>query len=196
MESPPIDRNIFVVVLAAGSSRRFGSTKQLAMVDGQALVRRAVDVASEIGGERTVLVAGHDWQAIHEACEPLPGFLLVNDEHASGIGTSIALAARTLSHAASAILIVLADQPRVAAAHLRSLCAGWSGNRSEIVATGFDGTRGPPVLLPAACFDDLAALSGDRGAKALLADDRFKVVTVSCPDAAVDVDTPGDLDGL
>ena len=32
MISPSIDRNIFAVVLAAGSSRRFGSTKQLARV--------------------------------------------------------------------------------------------------------------------------------------------------------------------
>lgn len=189
-------KDIFVAVLAAGSSRRFGSTKQLARVGGKALVKRAVDVAGAVGGERTVLVIGHDRQAVYDACAPLPGFLLVNDAYARGIGTSIALAARTLRHAAAAILIVLADQPRITAAHLRRLCARWSGDADQIVATRFDGTVGPPALLPAACFDDLARLSGDRGAKSLFEDDRFTVITVGFAGAAIDIDTQEDLDRL
>ena len=55
---------LFAIVLAAGSSSRFGSCKQLAEYRGQPLVRYAVRAAESVCGSNTVLVAGDDWQAV------------------------------------------------------------------------------------------------------------------------------------
>ena len=191
--APASRENVFVIVLAAGRASRFGATKQLAEFDGQVLVRRAVETAAAVAGDRLALVVGHDWQAVTAACQPLPGFLLVNDGYQRGIGSSIGLAARTLRHAADAFVIVLADQPLITADHLRALIEAWSGSVDEIVATGFSGTLGVPALLPSGCFDDLASLDGDVGAKGLLADERFSVRSIGFTPAAVDIDRPEDL---
>jgi CTP:molybdopterin cytidylyltransferase MocA len=55
---------------------------------------------------------------------------------------------------------------------------------------------GPPVLFPHGTFDALGELTGDQGAKSLLQNSRFDVRTIPFEDAAVDIDTPADLQEL
>ena len=184
---------VFAVVLAAGSAKRFGATKQLERVGGQPLVRRAVDLAYEMCGDHTVLVVGHDWRAVTAAARDDSGYLVYNERHEDGLGTSISLAVRCVAHAASAIALLLADQPLITAQHLASLCEAWSGADDEIIATAFAGTKGPPVLFPRATFIELARLEGDQGAQHLLRDDRYRTRTVIFEPAATGVDTKADL---
>lgn len=193
MVAQPTVGSIFAVVMAAGLSKRFGATKQLATIDGVPLVRRALDNAHLACGMNTALVLGHDWRAVSVACAPMRGFLIYNDDYAGGLGTSIAQAARSLRHVAQAIVVMLADQPRVTAEHVRAICGAWSGDADEIVATTFNGTHGPPVLFPRGCFDELAALEGDQGARQLLDSDRYRVTSIDFPDAAIDIDRREDL---
>ena len=187
---------IGAIVLAAGTATRFGSTKQLVEIDGVPLVRNAAHIASDACGANVVIVIGHDAPAVMHACLPAVGFFIVNDEHTDGIGTSIARAVRAVRHSASAFIVTLADQPLITGDHLRSLSTTWSGDDREIVATKFADTIGPPVLFGSACFDDLAALNGDRGARSLLEGGRYSVRTVVFEPAAVDIDEPADLEGL
>lgn len=185
-----------IVVLAAGRSSRFGATKQLATVEGQTLVGRAVAAATAVVANRTVLVAGHDWRAVSSACDLEGGFLLLNDEYERGLGTSIALAARALQHGADALLYMLADQPFVTPEHLHGLHRRWTGAAEQIVASAYDGTLGPPALFGSGCFEALSALDGDEGARLLFADERFDVARIPFAAAAIDIDTPQDLERL
>ena len=190
------NNDIYTIVLAAGAASRFGSSKQLAELDGIALVRRATQIARESCGSRSVLVAGHDWHAVFGACDPPPGFLIVNHQHEKGIGSSISLAVRSIRHVARAIVILLADQPLITSAHIAELIDAWSGDNSEIVATAYAGTLGAPALFPMDCFGDLATMAADNGAQALFNDKRFLVQSVRLEDAAVDIDTKEDLSSL
>lgn len=184
---------VFTIVLAAGSATRFGATKQLAEIDGESLVERAVEIANDVCQDQSLLVVGHNHQAVAAACQSGPGFMVVNDNHTAGLGTSLALAVKSIRHVASAVIVLLADQPRVTARHVRALADSWSGSDKEIVATSFAGTQGPPVLFPAACFDELAELTGDRGGRHLFDDQRFQLRTVVFEPASIDIDTPDDL---
>jgi len=188
-----LPKPVFAIVLAAGSASRFGSTKQLAEIDGMPLVQRASAMAAEACGVNTALVVGHDWQAVTTAGGPIQGFLVVNENHADGLGTSLAQAVRSVRHVAHAVVVLLADQAMITAQHVQALRDAWSGASNEIVATAYSGTTGAPVLFPGACFDELAALQGDAGGRHLLKDNRFVVKTVLFEPAAVDVDTPADL---
>ncbi len=187
---------IYTIVLAAGAASRFGSIKQLAKLDGISLVTRATQIATESCDSRSVLVAGHDWYAVHRACDPWHGFLIVNDQYEKGIGSSISLAVRSVRHVAKAIVILLADQPLITSAHIAALIKGWSGDDNEIVATAYANTLGAPALFPMDCFDDLAAMNTDNGAQALFDDRRFLVKSVLFEDAAIDIDTKEDLSSL
>jgi molybdenum cofactor cytidylyltransferase len=186
-------RKIFGIVLAAGCASRFGSTKQLAEIDGAPLVKKAYDVAAQTFGGNTALVTGHEWSAVRDACQLSQGFLLFNSDYADGIGTSIAQAVRAVQHTADAVVILLADQVLVTTQHIRDLLASWDGSRHQIVATKYAGTVGAPTLFPAGCFADLGALAGDSGGRQLLHDKRFQLKTVVFEAAVADIDTPEDL---
>jgi len=187
---------VFAAVLAAGESRRFGRSKMLESVQRETLVRRAANLAREVCGDCSILVAGHESAAVTSAAGDAPQFVIVNDHYEEGIGGSIALAAKAVSHVADALLLLLADQPLVTAQHLRALMSHWQGADDEIVATAFAETMGPPVLFPRGAFDALGELTGDQGAKSLLQSSRFDVRTVPFEDAAIDIDTPADLKKL
>jgi len=187
---------VFAAVLAAGGSQRFGRSKMLESIQGETLVGRATSLAREVCGDCSILVAGHESAAVTSAAGDAPQFVIVNDHYEEGIGGSIALAAKAVSHVADALLLLLADQPLVTAQHLRALMSHWQGADDEIVATAFAETMGPPVLFPRGAFDALGELTGDQGAKSLLQSSRFDVRTIPFEDAAIDIDTPADLKKL
>ncbi|HEX7718436.1 MAG TPA: NTP transferase domain-containing protein, partial [Woeseiaceae bacterium] len=59
---------LFAIVLAAGSSSRFGSTKQLQDYRGNPLARHTVCLAEAACGGRSILVLGHEWRDVLSAC--------------------------------------------------------------------------------------------------------------------------------
>ena len=187
---------VIALVLAAGRAKRFGRTKQLEAIDGIPLVRRVVDIARQACRDNVVLVAGHDWQSVAAAAGDAARFLVLNDRFEDGLGTSLATAVRATSKAAGALLVLLADQPLITVRHMQDLIDAWRCHSDDIVATRYADTEGPPVIFPPAAFADLAALTGDRGAKAVIRSGRYPVRTIHLEEAAADIDTPDDLNDL
>lgn len=183
---------LFAVVLAAGAARRFGSSKQLATLNGQSLVQRTLNTVEAVFAENVVLVVGDTWQAVHRECSPLAGYLVRNDDPSSGMASSLAAGTRAVDGAASGLMLLLADQPLIDRAHLERLIAAWDRSAERIVCSQHDAINGPPAIFPRKYFAELKGLEGDRGARALL--DRYTddVVALPCP-AAIDIDTPDDL---
>lgn len=185
---------IAIVVLAAGSASRFGQPKLLEEFDGRPLLQHALSSARSAALGPVYLVTGHDEDAVRRAASGLADHVVFNALHNAGMGTSIACGVTACRDVADAILLMLADQPHIDEGHLRELVDTWSGADDEIVASAFAATLGPPVLFGSAAFDELAALDGDHGAKNVLRDERFRVSTVDCEAAAIDIDTRADLD--
>ena len=188
--------SLYAIVLAAGSGRRFGETKQLAQFAGQSLVERAVRLAESLCASKNVLIVGQDAARVAQACSPLQGFLIYNDGHKNGIGESIAVGVRGLGSAADGVLIMLADQPLICAEDLERLATAWRSQPNNIVASAYAGTWGPPVIFPRADFETLKTLSGDRGARAILEANKNRVTTIACAAAACDIDNPLDLQNI
>jgi molybdenum cofactor cytidylyltransferase len=185
--------SVFTITLAAGSSTRFGNSKQLLEFGGTTLVRRAMQLAEDCCGSRSLLVAGHAWNDVVEASMPMAGFVTINDDRNNGIGSSIAAGMRVTQHAADAVVVLLADQPLITPEHIATLIRAWTGSENEIVATAYAGTVGVPALFASGCFESLLKLEGDHGARSLLSDSRFTVQEVAFKDAAIDIDTADDF---
>ncbi len=190
------EHSIFAIILAAGESNRFGSTKQLAQWDGLTLVSRAVRLAESVCGDRSVLVVGNDWQKVLAACGPQLGFFVLNEDYESGIASSIACGVGSAAHTADAVLLLMGDQPLITAQHLDALIAHWRATPEDIVVSEYAGVQGPPAIFPARCFESLSQLEGDQGARSVLSDGRFSVSGISFEAAAIDIDSPEDLANL
>lgn len=185
--------DIFAIVLAAGAASRFGATKQLSAIGDSTLVGRTTRLAESVCNNKTVLVTGHDWREVAAACSPLAGFLVRNDDYGSGLGGSIACGVRAVAGAADAALIMLADQPLITAEHCCELIDTWTLSPASIVATGYAGTQGPPVLFPRENFAALSSLAGDVGARSVIEQNRDRVLSIEFEAAAIDIDRPEDL---
>ncbi|HEU4888319.1 MAG TPA: nucleotidyltransferase family protein [Thermoanaerobaculia bacterium] len=178
---------IGLVLLAAGGSRRFGSPKQLAVVEGETLLRRACRTAAQFPG-RAVVVLGAHAETLRAEVEGVE--IVINDDWERGIATSIHAGVRALADT-DAIVIALADQPAVGLAELLSLVAKHEETGAPIVAAAYGNTIGVPALFHRSLFDELLALSGDEGARKLLR--TRQVVTVAMSNAAWDIDQVEDL---
>lgn len=194
----PKSPEIAGILLAAGSSRRFGrANKLLATVDGKALVRRAAEaiIASRAGV--LIVVTGHEAEQIRSALAGLSVTFAHNERHLGGIGTSVAAGVAALDKEIEGGLIAQADMPWLNAAVIDALIARFqSSNRDRIVVpVAPDGAQGNPVLWPRRLFHELSALTGDTGGKALINREAATVEQVGIEDARLfsDVDTQADL---
>jgi molybdenum cofactor cytidylyltransferase len=188
--------NIYSLVMAAGQASRFGGAKMLAEYQGESLVRRSLKLGLRVTGGNTVLVVGGEWRRVFEDCGSIASFIVRNEDYESGMAASIACGTRAVQPVADAVMILLADQPLITADHLLSMEQAWRASPSSIIATEFDGVVGPPVIFPAAYFSALSALSGDAGARVVIENNSEVVIRIPFADAAIDIDTPEDLQRL
>jgi len=177
---------------AAGAATRFGGPKQLACLGREPLVGCAARQLLCCCGAGVTVVTGAYAAAVERALGGLDVRCVRNSCWELGLGRSIALGARSLPTCVNAVLILLPDQAGVRAGDLRRLVSAWRRQPDRVVAARYAGGPRVPAIFPRASFDALAALTGEQGAKPLLAREPG-LVTVAMPGAALDVDTPEQL---
>lgn len=191
----PAAREIVGILLAAGSSRRFGSDKLAhRLPDGKPLAVAAAD-SLRPACDRLVAVLRPGADRLAEllgaaGCETL--FCVDADR---GMGCSLACAVRATPDAAG-WLVALADMPFIATRSHQQVAAALRCGAS-IAATEYGGRRGHPVGFSSRWFAALAALTGDQGAKAIVQANDELITRCAVDDEGVlrDVDTRADLVG-
>jgi molybdenum cofactor cytidylyltransferase len=192
MTRPAVPK-VCAIVLAAGASKRFGSCKQLAMLGGETLIRRAMSAASDTLGSNFRLVLGAHAAQIVTTLELPPGHILMNPEWAEGIASSIRVGIAQVPSDCAAALLLLADQPYVTQRSLGPLIGTWRSAPEMIVASRYGLITGAPCLFPRWSFPELLRLRGDSGARTLIERHAARTLTVAHPEAAMDVDSPSEL---
>ena len=188
--------DLFGVVLAAGRSSRLGRPKQLIEFKGTSLLAHAIRNVERVVGDRHVVVLGSNWEALFDDCADDLRFFIINTRWADGLSSSLQAACRSVPDHANGVLVTVTDQPYIDAAHLRQLKRVWLSDRARVVASGYRNGPGVPAIIPIRLFDAIGTLSGDTGARALFREHPDRIVTVNCPAAETDVDTPEDLKRL
>ncbi|MBI5898307.1 MAG: NTP transferase domain-containing protein [Rhodocyclales bacterium] len=187
---------IAALVLAAGSSSRMGgANKLLCEVDGVPMVRRAANAALASRCVSVQVVTGHQAEAVEQALSGLEVECLRNPDHATGMASSLRTGLAALPEEADAVVVMLADMPRVGASLIDRLIAAWDSRAPRIVAPVRGGRRGNPILWPRALVAEMATVEGDVGARSLLQTHADRVARVEWDDDAIfaDVDTPAAL---
>jgi molybdenum cofactor cytidylyltransferase len=187
------------MILAAGAGSRMGALKQLLPFRGGTLLSNAIAQAKEAGFARIAVVIGADAIRVAEAMTGEQIETVENPGWDSGMGSSIrAGMAHMRMHGTlpEVLAILLADQPFVRSTHLMAMRRLQAESGGTIVAAEYDGCHGVPALFTPALFAMLENLAPEAGARQLLRDGRFPVTSYPLPEAATDVDTPGDFAAL
>ena len=211
---PPAPSPCFGLLLAAGSSRRFGSDKRLhELPDGQRLaiatLRNWSQAIAADGLTQLFVVtrgaapAGDNPTDLHP--DPLTEHItqtgiavtvIAAQEHALGMGHSLAAAVPLIPP--GPLIVGLADMPFVQPDTLRRLAHALStASASAIVRPSFKGQPGNPIGFGAALRAALANSTGDAGARSLVKDatqnNRVIDLPVADPGVINDIDRPSDL---
>lgn len=181
------------ILLAAGTSRRFGSDKlRQRLSDGRCIATAAAQhLKSAIGYCIAVVPAGdRELHTIFNA-QGLP--VVHAPARDIGMGTSLACGVSALP-AIEGFVVALADMPFVRPATIEAIaCALTAG--ASIAAPRYRERRGHPIGFNGRWRETVENLSGDVGARAVLAQHADEIVYIDCDDAGVsiDIDEPGDL---
>jgi CTP:molybdopterin cytidylyltransferase MocA len=192
-----VKTSVAAIVLAAGASRRLGQPKQLLTFMGETLLARSIRLAKEAGADPVLVVLGAHRERIRTTVSLDDMEIAINEEWEQGIATSIHAGLKKLeaiAHDAQGVLILSCDQPRLSAAHLRGLIDSFCAqSENSIVASAYARVLGIPAVFPRIAFPHLLVLSGDKGARALLAKPPCRLVSLPFEGGEIDIDQPGDL---
>jgi CTP:molybdopterin cytidylyltransferase MocA len=170
MEDPD-PRRVSAVVLAAGAGKRFGGGKLLASLEGRPVLQHVLDHLAAAGVADVLVVLGDDALEVARAIDWRGARPVVNPDPSRGLSSSLRVGIAAVGPGATAVLILLGDQPDVRADVIRALIHAPPDRDRPIVVPRYvdDGGRNP-VLVRRAAFDLVAQTSGDRGLGPVLAD--------------------------
>lgn len=191
--SVPLNRAA-IILLASGLSRRYGNRDKLtANLGGKHLIEHSASELAKLPALARVAVTPSDR---HDLKDHLINRFVIalNHKPKHGLGHSIAVGVQVaLQFKPEAIVICMGDMPFIEGWLIEALLA--KVGEADIVHAGSQDRVHPPTAFGAACFDQLSALDGDDGAKRVIGQGGFRVVSLGSPSPLlVDVDTREELD--
>lgn len=184
------------ILLAAGAAHRFGGGKLLQpLPDGTAIGLASLrNLQSAL--DRVIVVTRPRDHAAAKLYAEAGAHTIVCVDAELGMGHSLAAG---VAHEAQARgwVVALADMPNVKPQTVRAIGSALS-THGGIVVPYFNSERGHPVAFDEAFREELLALQGDSGAKAVLQahPDKVHRLQVNDPGIVQDIDTPEDLQRL
>ena len=181
-----------VLMLAAGSSRRFGSDKRMARLStGTTLLQKSLDNARDSGLPVTVCLGPGDTKLAGEL--RTQGFEVHLCPNAlQGMGATLA---DGIAHIQQwdCVLVALADMGWLTPETFRTVAE--QCDQTSICVPVFEGQRGHPVGFGRAFFAQLRELHGDQGAKGIVEahEGDVRELHLSDPGIIRDADTPDQL---
>lgn len=186
-------KEIVTLILAAGASRRMGKNKALLPWGNKTVLESLMDEAAASGPGEILVVTGAYREAVMEILGPDAGFVLHNPGWEAGMGTSLAHGVREAERrcpGATALLVLLADQPLITRTYLRHIREEHQQFPNHIIASDYGGPAGVPALFPRRFWAGLREFSRDQGAKGLIRSHRAECRVLDPGLAILDIDTP------
>ena len=182
---------IGAIVLAAGFSSRFGSSKLLAhLSNGKSIFQQTVERIAEVFPARLVVTRPEMAAQLQSLAQ---GTSILNFEHAEqGMGATLAFAAQQIGDW-DGCLVCLGDMPFIETSTYRRIADNITAD--SIVTPTFNSKMGNPAAFGKNFFTDLGALTGDTGGRKLTSiyPQAVRELQVSDPGILQDIDTLEEL---
>jgi len=188
------------IVLAAGSSKRFGGDKRRVKLNDEfSVLSKTIDNVANLVDSVLVVLRVDDQGFKNELRNQVPSlnvsYYLAPDS-ALGMGHSLSNAINTQDNLTAA-MIVLADMPFVRRKSIKLLISTYMAHADStpIVIPTLHGKFGHPVIFDQVYFEEMSQLKGDRGAKPIIDAHKDKIITIELEDLGTirDIDTPRDF---
>ncbi len=187
--------NITGIVLAAGSGKRMGCTKQLLSYGGQSLIERIVCNAEASNLYQVIVVLGCDLNKILKQVKFSRSFVVSNPNFKYGQSSSVRVGlVEACKTSCNAAMFILGDQPLITSKIINRLIKSYLVGEKNIVVPTHCGKRGNPVIFSRHFFPELKTLTGDIGGRGLIKRYENYIIEVTFGSDAIlfDLDTSED----
>lgn len=164
------NEKLAIVIMASGYSERFGSNKLLESFVDKPLFTYAVDLAGSCETDMKIIATRYD-PIVQYVKENVPTMHVIWNEHPErGISESIHLGIKYLKQQKeyekyAGCCFMVCDQPLLQKESMQKLFKSFYTNPEGIHMCVTKEREGNPVIFPKQLFDELMALTGDKGGK-------------------------------
>lgn len=188
------------VVLAAGLSRRMGAPNKLLLpVAGEPMIRRVVRAVLGANFAELVVVLGHAASEVGSVIGSLGVRTVTNEQYESGQVSSVRTGLAALSGNASAVVVVLGDQPLLTTRDIEDLKSAYTERpMGSILVPMYEGRRGNPVVLDRESARETLERGTNFGCRHFMDENPERVYRWPAPNDHFvrDVDQPADYEAL
>lgn len=195
MAKPPDQLKVAGIILAAGQSTRLGRPKHLLDICGKTAIRRITEAALAAPLDSVIVVLGNAAAEIERELTGLDVLTVLNPDFAEGQSTSMRAGLRAIPDDTDAALFLLGDQPAMSPKTIELVFDTYRISGAPIVQARYRGVTGHPVLFDRSLFSALESVTGDRGARQVIARHSELVEYADLDqDAPMDIDTEADYE--
>jgi molybdenum cofactor cytidylyltransferase len=163
---------VAAVVLSAGRSSRMAPHNKLLLPDrsGKPMIARVVDNILSSRARPVIVVLGHRAEEVRAALAARPVTFVHAPDYAAGLSASLRAGIAGVPDTAAAAVVCLGDMPLVTGRMIDRLIDAYDRDEGRLlVVPTHRGRQGNPILWDQRFFAEMRALSGDSGARFLLA---------------------------
>ena len=167
-----------------------GRVKQLLPLGRKSILEHSLDNLLESRVDEVIVVLGSEAAKVAKKVAARRVKTVVNPDYRRGMGTSIARGLNSVSIKATAIMLVLADQPFIDSKVINQLIDEFETPNKSIAVPVYKGRRGHPIIFAIKYKNELSGLKGDTGGKDIIErhpDDVIEVA-VESEDIFTDID--------
>lgn len=191
------NKSVAIFILAAGSSSRMGSPKQLVKIGDKNLLQMTTEAASKSKANEVFILLGYQAKLIEKEINLADVQILYNEDWNNGIGTSVKLAAKELltKHLEfDSAIFTVCDLPYLTESHFDKLINTHLITSKPIIASSYNGINGVPALFDRSQFAKLLVIPDHTGAKPIIDYAQPEdITTVPFEEGLLDIDYPEDL---
>lgn len=181
-------------ILAAGSSTRFGSPKQLAVFNKKTFIENVIQTALRINFSEVITVLGSSYEKIRPVVENYPVKIIHNKAWEEGQSTSVKECVKYfLPKNVEAIVFLMVDQPQIGLELLENIIHTFAYHKNDIIVHTFNLQNRHPILFSRSTFRDLLRIVGEEGGRQLFEKYPPKKILIHDSYYSYDVDKIEDL---
>ena len=159
------------IILAAGNSKRFGSTNKLfTQLYSKPLISHVVNEICKSKVKNIFVITGKDHDQICDVLNNYRVNVVKNQNHILGINSSISLGIENLDPVSNSVMICLGDMPLLLSKDYNKLLNFNNnfGGKNKITVPFNSNQNGNPAIFGSRFYKRLLCLKGDEGGKKII----------------------------
>ncbi|MCK5543407.1 MAG: molybdenum cofactor cytidylyltransferase [Desulfobacterales bacterium] len=197
-----LSKKVAGVILAAGSSSRMGSIKQILPFRGKTILDHVIANVQKSALHEVIVVLGYCSEKIKQQLDLADDSsnikILINKNYLKGQSDSLKKGLEQVSNSCDGAMFLLGDQPLITDTVINKLIYAFEDSDLPLVIPYCKGKRGNPVIIARSLFSRLELLSKDSGARVLFKELEKQILKVPIDDKSIleDIDTKNDYEKL